>query len=751
MRRHGQHLWYLLALAGAAAASAAPPEGVAGRGVGVGADVAPKDGLVQARPGLLNLRTGDVEVAGLAPFVPGGKDEVGAPRHAVVVLDGPMTPARRAVLEATGARICGYLPTNAFLCEMSGADLAAVRASKFVLAVAAYRNEWKVDPALLRPEPVREWYSPQRAALAARGRAAACVWLFRGEDGAKAMARLSALPGVEVHDLDWCDGAYGVVLSMPRGGFGVLAGDASVQYVEPLPEYRPRSNSTTRWVVQSNTQGVHPFYVRGLIGTGQVIGIIDGGLGTSHCSFLDSQNEIGPLHRKILANNMNPHFYDQHGTHVSATAAGDAGVDANTRGVAYGARIVFNFYPDLSEASHTARYTLHRAQGAHVHNNSWGLDGVTDYDGGSRAIDAFHHAPGTQAAPQDDVLIVHAVSNSSTVGNPENAKNSLAVSASRNSPQQEDFCPILSGPGVGPTADGRRKPEVMAPGCFIASSSGASGCSTTTLSGTSMAAPAVAGLATLMREYFTRGFYPDGSANPADAFIPSGALLKAMIINGAQDMQGVAGYPNNREGWGRVLGDASAYFAGDARRLVIRDVRNASAAALTTGAEQEHEFLITSGSQPLRFTLVWSDAPAEVNATFTPVNNLDLVVVSPTGEAYAGNNFASGFSVTGGGPDALNNTEQVHIASPADGVWRVRVIGTAVQMGTQGYALVVTGGVEERPCPVDFDGSGGLDDLDITHFFSSFEEGDPRADLDGSGGLDDLDITEFFRLFEAGC
>ena len=33
---------------------------------------------------------------------------------------------------------------------------------------------------------------------------------------------------------------------------------------------------------------------------------------------------------------------------------------------------------------------------------------------------------------------------------------------------------------------------------------------------------------------------------------PSGALLKAMLINSAVDMKEVAGYPNDLEGWGVI-------------------------------------------------------------------------------------------------------------------------------------------------------------------------------------------------------
>jgi len=56
---------------------------------------------------------------------------------------------------------------------------------------------------------------------------------------------------------------------------------------------------------------------------------------------------------------------------------------------------------------------------------------------------------------------------------------------------------------------------------------------TTPKMGTSMAAPVAAGMAALARQYFRQGFYPTGIANVADAFTPSGALLKAMLLTAA--------------------------------------------------------------------------------------------------------------------------------------------------------------------------------------------------------------------------
>jgi hypothetical protein len=267
-----------------------------------------------------------------------------------------------------------------------------------------------------------------------------------------------------------------------------------------------------------------------------------------------------------------------------------------------------------------------------------------------------------------------------------------------------------------------------------------------------MATPATGGLAVLVREYFLDGFYSTGMAMPAHGFSPSGALVKAAIINAAQDMASLPGYPSDREGWGRVVADASLFFAGDARRLVVRDARSTGTASLQTGGSYEFGLLVDASSQPLRVTMSYHDAPAQVNAALTPVNNLNLVVVSPAGETYLGNVFAGGFSATGGTADALNNTEQVHIAAPVAGVWSVRVEAAAVNQGPQGFAIVATGAVADAPdCLGDFNQDGGVDGQDVEAFFLAWGDGLESADVNQDGGVDGQDVETFFLAWEGGC
>jgi hypothetical protein len=375
---------------------------------------------------------------------------------------------------------------------------------------------------------------------------------------------------------------------------------------------------------------------------------------------------------------------------VSCIAVGDAVAGGDLRGHAYGAGLVFSRTPAFTRDQLVDTFETQASQGAFVHTNSWGDDNSTLYTGMCRSIDDFMHA-------NEDHLVVFAATNATLLRTPENSKNALSVGAVSDSPNQNIVC---SG-GSGLTFDGRLKPDVLAPGCNITSADGQTACSTVAQSGTSMATPAVAGVALLARQYYEEGFYPSGGAIPADGFTPSGALLKATMINAATGATGIPDLPGSASSfraWGRVVADDSLYFTGDARRTVVRDVRNAD--GLATGASVEYPVMVTGAAERLKVTVVWTDAPPAPGVQTALVNDLDLEVIAPDATVYLGNVFAGGVSVVGGVADTKNNVEQVHIDAPATGAWTVRITGASIPEGPQGFALVVTGEVDPQAQPL---------------------------------------------------
>jgi len=670
----------------------------------------------------------------------------------VVQLDGPLTSERATQLETAGVRLGSYIPNHAYIVKLNaGFDPAArLGGLAFVRWVGPFQNRWKLDPGIGH-EVLK---SAARRAVADRGEVELWVSLFEVEAVDAAVARIRGIAGVQVHGTQRSGDVTRVHVVAPRTQYAKLSEIPAVQWVEEAGEVELR-NYNANWISQSNVQDMLPVWSHGLTGNGQVGGLIDGnyfgteGLNTDHCSFRDpGGNPIGPTHRKLAAY-FGPSAYDLHATHTSGTMVGDeqpvSGLTAN-RGAAYGAKLAFTnirqLNPSFDNLSLYAMLTQDAGAGATVHSNSWG-GGGNNYNIWCQDIDKFSY-------DNEDDLVVFAVNNFGTITKPENAKNVLAVAATNDAPNQESHCYG----GTGPTADGRRRPEIMAPGCNV-HSSGSSGatCEFPADGGTSMACPMVAGCALLVRQYFVEGFYPSGAANGPDAFTPSGALMKSVLLNSTVDATGIAGYPSNLEGWGRLRLDDGLYFAGENRKLIVFDDRR-NANGLTTGQTLSYDGNVLTAGEPLRITLVWTEKEAALNANPVYINDLDLEVTVGGATLYWGNVFASGESATGGSSDTKNNTEQVLILSPPGGPFNVTMRATAVNTaGPQGFAVIATGdiGLPVTCTPGDMNNDGFVNGDDIQAFVRVIITGTGTpvelcaADINQDSGRDGLDVAAFVQ------
>ncbi len=591
----------------------------------------------------------------------------------------------RLVVEATGARILAYLPDHAFVLRVPPTALSRIRALPGLRWEGVLLPAWKISPDL----GTRTFHEASRRESARRF---AVIELWPDADAHWVASQLQA-QGQELRAIWTNDGLRRVLVRADMSQLLQAAELIDIAFIEEAPEASYRNDGAS-WVIQTNVLNLRSIWDHGLHGEGQIMGNIDGRLDLSGCYFSDAV-AVGPGHRKVVAyRSSNGQGADSHGTHTNGTMAGDKGAlgawDPGD-GAAFAAKISFSNLDDIngsgSSPSNLLQYlTAAHNDGARVHSNSWGDDGTRAYTSWSRDIDDFSYQ-------KEDSLVMFAVSNGGISTTPENAKNSIGVGASDRDGNANNHC---SG-GTGPTLDGRRKPELYAPGCSTVSAASAQACGTRSLTGTSMASPAVTGAMALVRQYFVDGWYPSGSANPADALLPSGALLKATVTSGAQDMTGVSGYPSNLEGWGRVNLERSLAFEGDTRKLsVLADVRNIDGLQATQSSS--YSLNVLSASEPVRITLAFTEPPAALLAADPVVNNLDLKVTAPDGSSiYWGNvNNGNGESTVGGAPDAKNNLEQVLFTTPAVGVYTVEVIGAFVPQGPQGFALVATGAVEVR-------------------------------------------------------
>lgn len=497
-------------------------------------------------------------------------------------------------------------------------------------------------------------------------------------------------------------------------------------------------NGGVAGIIQSNNAANTPVYNNNIRGEGQIIGVIDAPLDLNHCFFVDTANpNAGPGHRKVVgyrqdspitlnAGTVNcsgvvagsySRANNGHGTHTAGTIAGFSAGGANN-GIAFNARLTFGDIDDLQLAGGTRTFLeyLYGAgnDGAFIHSNSWSdkaSGAVNAYTILSQDLDDFTWNN------EDQLVVVSSGNNIDTdddfvpdtpspIRPPFSSKNGLCVAAS-----VEGNTNNVSTGAIGPTFDNRIKPDIYAPGSNTTSAQGGTNCGTLACGGSSMATPAVAGAAALVRQYFTEGWYPSGTKQPHHAFVPSGALLKATLLNSTRDMTGndafgqaapLNGYPTNLEGWGELVLDDALYFNGDARNLWAWDVRHES--GLLTGETQDYIINVVSNAQPLKITLNWTEPPATTASFGNPViNNIDLRVVAPDGTVYRGNDFTAAGQSTANSTttDQVNNVEMVLVNTPQTGIWQIEVIGTTVNQGNpgQGYALVATADTADPPTP----------------------------------------------------
>ena len=643
------------------------------------------------------------------------------PGWRIVQFNKPLTRIKFKEFKSTyGLKLNEYLPRNAYLEYLTPEKISKLRKLEIIRWIGAYQPAFKTSRSI----STLVFKTEERKAIDGL---LLTIVAFNNADLNGLVAKLNAMEGVNVRakfDETKNGGNKRIQILVPKT-FDVsqIARLNEVKWIEEVPEIIDR-NGTTTWVIQSNNApgpGVNttPFWNNGITGENQIIGILDGGINVQHDFFEDrTDNTVRPSHRKVIAERkLTSGAYGNrpHGTHVSGTAVGDDWQNLGTnasRGIAWSARMTFGYNRDITNGTVSLLQYLQDAHddGARVHSNSWGSDDVYTYDQNTLDADQFSWR-------NEDSLVVFAEPNTDSlpplnlsVGSPDHAKNVLSVAAAGQNPNQAAFCSGVPGP----TVDGRRKPEIFAPGCNINSSDNNNGNGITNringsaASGTSMATPAVSAVGALLRQYYMEGWYPTGTKRIEHGFTPSGALLKASLLNSTVNMNINAGYPSNtQEGWGRVLGDNVAFFAGDALNLRIWDVRHGE--GLNNGDIRTHNVFVSTNAQPLKVTLVWADPPGTVGsntANNIVVNDLDLVVTSPDGtQTYVGNNFnvatSQSNNAAGAATDTINNVEMVLVPTPMPGNWTITINGTTVNPvaphPSQGYAVVVTGDFPESP------------------------------------------------------
>lgn len=648
-------------------------------------------------------------------------------KYFIVQFSEVITEADKAFIAEKGAEILRYIPEDALIVKASPESVAHWQEeNKSVRAVIPYLHGFRMSEDL---EPASVFSQFKRAKVS--------IKLFAEKDLEATLSAIENISGVEVLDA----GGKVIYAETLLSAVEALAKLDGVEWVQPLGQVKLMDmpldelqmsalaeergyDKTSGYETGTKVMNFEAAWDRGYTGQGQKVAMADTGLDSGDTKTLHSDFLI-PFFTGFAFGLFTDSWEDPmgHGTHVAGSVLSNGTASGGLfLGGAYNAKMVAQgmwskMLKGLTVPPQLERLFKHGYEnGARVHTNSWGKDAAGAYDNFAQQADEYMWQ-------HPDMLLVFAAGNSGvdenkdgridelSMGSPASAKNVLTVGASENylleggiqrklgelkggdawsvEPLAGDRLSdnangIAAFSSRGPTADGRLKPDVVAPGTNIVSNcSQVEGASPLWgnynqdycySGGTSMSTPLVAGAAAVVREYL---------ANEHKMNEPSAALVKAVLMHSADDLYpgqyGEIGRQNGQEllvpgpnvdqGYGRVnMETATSPLANQYYTMVL------DAPGVAQG--ESVSYAVSGGIH--KVTLVYTDAPGSSASAKALVNNLDLEVKMNDGRILKSTS-------------TLNNSEQI-VAQQGE-ISEVVVRGVNIPQGRDGvlpFALVVS-------------------------------------------------------------
>lgn len=632
--------------------------------------------------------------------------------HVLLRFSQPVGAAQRELLRGAGIRLLSSLGDHAYFASIDPLRFNADALTQLdtLGAARAISRDWKLHPMILDGE-FPEWATSSSTAQDVR---VAVVFVqFHADVSAEQRVRVAAKHGARVRTI--LRSLPVLVLELPYDAIEALADEDAVQWIEPPLPALAELNDGNRARVGANVVQAPPI---DLDGSGVSVLIYDGGQIGSHPDF-GERVTIGPSDTSIVSS---------HATHVAGTVGGDGAnrPDQQFRGMAPGVELISygfeqpgglqagflfsdpgDLEADYGEAINSFGADISNDSiGTNTEPNGFDCAWQGDYGITSALIDAVVRGSLSGGAPfrviwsagnerQGSRCDVEGFGDYYSTAPPAGAKNHITVGALNSNDDS-----VTSFTSWGPTDDGRLKPDLSGPGCQSGGDLGVTstlpGGSYGVLCGTSMSGPTVTGLGALLIQDFRQQF--PGAPDMRNS------TLKVLLTHTAADVQNPG--PDYQTGYGSVRIEPAVNFLRSGNFLEGEVMQS------------ETRFLSVvsrAGDPELRVTLAWDDVPGTPNVDPALVNDLDLVVTSPSGVRHFPwtlDPLDPSAAATRDRGDHVNNIEQVLVASPEPGAWRVEVLGFDVADGSQSFSIGAT------PTLINCL-SAGLASLDRTSFSCS--------------------------------
>ncbi len=597
-----------------------------------------------------------------------GKATVDPDLHLVQFV-GPTRVEWLQKLKADGLQIVSYIHPFTYVVWGNAASKQAAGNAKEVRWTGSFLPAYRVLPKWRNLDKTMQDFD---------------VLVFRGADSNQVIQDL-ILAGAQVRGrLVLNDKFEEIGITLPGTAIQAAAEIPGVYSIQTIPTDGGLRGEMSNQVNVNNVDGTNaafPGYQAwltsvGLNGSGVVIANVDGGV-------LETHPDLVNRFLSCTGTTCGGSAIDAHGTHTSGIMAADGSsgtLDSfgflRGLGVAPGANLVEQLYSPFFQnpGGMLQIMTDSYNNGAFLSGNSWGPAGSPrGYDNDTLQVDIGVRDADPNAAGNQPLFYTLSFMNgnggTSTQGTPDEAKNIFTIGSTKmqtgSGQQILDIDDISSNSAHGPALDGRIIPHMVAPGCNVDSTITSN--SYGLFCGTSMASPHVSGAVALFVEYYRS--FPGFTADPSAALIKAAFTVVARDLAGNTDADGFTlGHPfDSKQGWGRmdleeVVSPASAtrYFDNP----MVFD---------NTGEQWSINIEPADPLLPMKIMLVWTDAPGHGLGGSTPAWNNDLdLVVEAGANTYLGNNFgATGWSVTGGTADGMNNTEGVFLEVPSSVTLRV--------------------------------------------------------------------------------